>query len=98
MSHRLDTFPNKELIGHYRKVFSSKEGLEVLSYMLVELGVFLPVTDGPEDIALKNYGSRLIDILTGNSSEHGGGPSKDNVQNFAERLMKQPLPKDKDDS
>ena len=96
MPHRLDLFPNNELIGHYRKIFSSKEGQEVLAHMLVELGVFMPVTDGPEDIALKNHGIRLIDILAGQPTEHGGGPAKDNVKNFMDRVMKQPLPKEQD--
>lgn len=93
MLHRLDYFPGEELVGHYRKVFSTNEGKEVLAHILVDLGMFLPITDGSEDIALKNYAVRLIEILTGNPTDHGGGPTKDNVQNFMVRLMKQPITK-----
>lgn len=89
--HRLDTFPNKELIGHYRRVFSSGPGLAVLTHMLYDLGTFLEVTDGAEDIALKNYGNRLLKILA------GGEPSQNSIEEFAKRLMKQPLPKEREE-
>lgn len=92
MHPRLDLFPGKELIGHYRKVFSSNDGLEVLSHMLFDLGMFEHISENVEDVALKNYANRLIGILS------GGEPSKDNMQEFVKRLMKQPPPKDKDDS
>lgn len=89
---RLDLFPGKELIGHYRKVFSSNDGLEVLTHMLFDLGMFEHIEDSQEDVALKNYANRLIGILSGSA------PDKGNMQEFVKRLMKQPLPKDKDDS
>lgn len=92
MPSRLDYFPEDELIGHYRRIFSTGEGQEVLNHMLVDLGVFLEVTDGAEDIALKNYASRLLKILS------GGEPAKESIQDFTMKLMKQPLPKkEKDD-
>ena len=85
-------FPGPELIGQYRKVFSSNEGLEVLTHILFDLGMFEQISDGPEDVALKNYANRLIGILSGSE------PDKSNMQDFVKRLMKQPLPKVKDDS
>jgi hypothetical protein len=59
--------------------------------MLVDLGLFEQISDGVEDVALKNYGNRLLEILA------GGEPTKDNIQRFAESLMKQPLPKKKEE-
>ena len=88
--HRLDLFPDKELIELYRRVFSSSHGLNVLSHMLYDLGVFLEITDGAEDVTLKNYGNRLMKILS------GGEPSQLNIEEFAKRLMKQPIPKSKE--
>lgn len=88
--HRLDTFPNKELMAHYRRVFSSGAGLAVLTHMLYDLGTFQEVSAGAEDIALKNYGNRLLKILA------GGEPSQESIEDFAKRLMKQPLPKEKE--
>lgn len=90
MPHRLDMFPNNELIERYRSVFSSGAGLEVLSHMLFDLGVFVEISGGPEDVALKNYGNRLLSILA------GGEPKEDTVKDFTKRLMKQPLPKVKE--
>jgi hypothetical protein len=90
--HRHDLFPGKELIGQYRSVFSSAAGLSVLSHMIYDLGVFLEVKSGPEDIALKNYGNRLLKILA------GGDPTAENIENFTKRLMMQPLPKGNDEN
>jgi organic radical activating enzyme len=55
--------------------------------MLYDLGVFVEVTDGAEDVALKNYGTRLLKILS------GGEPTQANIEEFAKRLMKQPIPR-----
>ena len=92
MHPRLDMFPGKELIGQYRKVFSSNEGLEVLTHMLYDLGMFEQISDSSEDVALKNHANRLLSILSGNE------PDKGNMQEFVKRLMKQPLPKEPNDS
>lgn len=86
---RLDLFPNNELISQYRQVFSSGAGLTVLSHILYDLGTFLEVSAGPEDIALKNYGNRLLKILS------GGEIAEDNLKAFTKQLMKQPLPKER---
>lgn len=88
---RLDLFPGKELIGYYRKTFGSNEGREVLAHMLVDLGAFIQVSDGAEDVALKNYANRLLEILA------GGEPAKENIQGFVDRLIKQPIPKVQED-
>ena len=90
--HRHDLFPNNELICHYRQVFSSGPGLEVLTHILYDLGIFTDVSSGPEDVALKNYGNRLLRILS------GGEADAESIQNFAKRLMRQPLPKEKENS
>jgi len=87
--HRLDTYPNKELIEAYRAVFSHKRADEVLYHMLYELGTF---TDMPsmtaEDFALKNYGSRILNIL-------GGGEIKqDTFKELIKRVLMQPLLKE----
>ena len=83
--HRLDTFPNNDLIAQYRQAFSSRSGQVVLVHMLYDLGVFIETSDAPEDVALKNYGMRLIKIL-------GGGEVDENTMiEFTKRLMKQPL-------
>ena len=88
---RLDLFPNNDLISLYRQVFSSGAGMQVLSHMLYDLGVFVEITEGAEDVALKNYGTRLVNILA------GGEPSHDSIEQFTNRLMKQPLPKPVED-
>ena len=88
--HRLDTFPNADLIAQYRQAFSSRSGQAVLVHMLYDLGVFIETSDAPEDVALRNYGMRLIRIL-------GGGEVDENtMMEFTKRLMKQPLMKGED--
>lgn len=89
MPHRLDYEPTKELIASYRTTFSSHHGQEVLVHMMFDLGMFEKIDEGAEDIALKNYATRLVKILS------GGGPTKENLQDFMMRLMKQPLPEEK---
>jgi hypothetical protein len=85
--HRLDAFPGEELIGQYRTLFSSRSGLDVLSHMLYDLGVFEQVAGGAEDIALKNYGNRLLSILA------GGEVAIESMKELLEKIMRQPLPK-----
>ena len=88
--NRLDTFPNADLVAQYRQAFSSRSGQMVLVHMLYDLGVFIETSDAPEDVALKNYGTRLIKIL-------GGGEVDENTMiEFTKRLMKQPLTKGED--
>lgn len=81
-------FPKNSLIDQYRRVFSSKHGVDILYHMLYDLGVFQEISDGPEDVALKNYGLRLLKILG------GGGPDEDTIRQFTKKLMKQQLPKE----
>ena len=89
--HRLDTFPNADLVAQYRQAFSSRSGQMVLVHMLYDLGVFIETSDAPEDVALKNYGTRLIKIL-------GGGDVDENTMiEFTKRLMKQPLTYNKEE-
>lgn len=83
--HRLDFFPNNDLISQYRQVFSSRTGKDVLAHMLFDLGVFQEISAGAEDVALKNFGLRLIKILA------GGEPNPESVDAFVTKLMKQPL-------
>lgn len=85
----LNTFPGEEIIGCYRATFSTSKGKEVFIHMMYDLGLFEEV-DTPERIALRNYATRLLKILS------GGEMSKDNLQNFAMRLMKQQLMKGED--
>jgi hypothetical protein len=85
-------FPTNEMISQYRKVFSSNEGLEVMTHMLFDLGMFEEIAESNEDVALKNYANRLLLILSGSA------PEKENMQEFIKRLMQQPLPKVKDES
>ena len=88
--HRLDTFPNAALVAQYRQAFSSRSGQAVLVHMLYDLGVFIETSDAMEDVALRNYGMRLIRIL-------GGGEVDENtMMEFTKRLMKQPLTKGED--
>lgn len=86
--HRLDFFPTNALINQYRQVFSSRAGRDVLAHLLFDLGVFQEISDGPEDVALKNFGLRLTKILA------GGEPAPESVDSFMMKLMKQPLPKE----
>jgi hypothetical protein len=85
---RLDLFPEKGLVGHYRKIFSSPEGKEVLVHMLCDLGLFIETEDSAEEQALSNYAKRILRILS------GGEPSKEAIQNFSMQLMRQDLPKE----
>lgn len=88
--HRLDTFPNNEMIEKYRHVFSTREADEVLAHMMFELGAFLEVSDRVEDVALKNYGTRLLSILG------GGEVATNTLSTFIKRLIKQPLKEGKE--
>ncbi len=91
MYNRLDTFPSDELIGQYRNVFSSKNGQDVLTHILYDLGVFFETSLSPEDVSLRNYGVRILRILSGGEIEG------DNIKSFTMKLMKQPLLKEKFD-
>ena len=92
MLHRLDTFPAKDLLQKYRNVFSSKEGPEVLTHMLFELGLFEDMASmSAEDSALKNYGSRILKILGGSEV------TSDSIEVFLKRLMSQPLIEERED-
>lgn len=92
----LDAFPDfrtekgRELLQKYRNVFSHREAPEVLYHMLMELGVFeTKPAITPEDVALKVYGARLLNIL-------GGGEVKQNsITAFINQLKLQPLQKEK---
>jgi len=86
--HRLDLFPKKVLIGQYRKVFSSRDGIDVIEHIIYDLGVFQQTSDSPENIALRNYGLRLLEILG------GGYPEEDTIKQFTRKLMKQQLQKE----
>lgn len=57
-------------------------------HMLYDLGVFQEITNGPEDVALKNFGLRLLKILA------GGEPAPESIDAFLVKLMKQPLEKE----
>ena len=88
MVKRFDLFPTNMLIEQYRTVFSSRSGLNVLAHMLYDLGVFQSNDGSPEDVALNNYGKRLLTILG------AGQPDEKTLQFFIKRLMKQSLPKE----
>ena len=88
---RLDMYPGRDLIVNYRYTFSGRQARTVLAHMLYDLGVFQEITDGPEDVALKNYGIRLLSILA------GGEISEDTIDNLITRLLKQPLNEDKEE-
>jgi hypothetical protein len=80
-----------DLVGYYRQIFSTSEGQEVLVHMLCELGVMVETSSSPEDVALRNYGIRLLKILS------GGEPIRENIKQFTKQLMRQPIPKEQDD-
>lgn len=87
MSRRFDFFPTNETISQYRKVFSTGAGLDVLNHMMYDLGLFV-YSDSPEDVALRNYGLRLISILSGDDiDEH-------TIKAFFKDLMRQQLQKE----
>jgi len=88
MMKRFDLFPTNVLLEQYRRVFSSRNGLDVLQHILYDLGVFQPCADTPGEIELKNYGNRLLTILG------AGQPDERTIQTFTKSLMKQPLTKD----
>lgn len=80
-----------DVVTEYRKVFSSGSGQFVLAHMLHDLGVFREIGEDPEDVALRNFGVRVLSILA------GGMPNGGSINEFTKRLMKQPLPKNKED-
>lgn len=56
--------------------------------MLYDLGVFEQVHGGAEDIALKNYGNRLLKILSGSEVNDSS------IKEFVNKLMRQPISKE----
>ncbi len=88
--HRLDLFPTNDMITLYRATFSTKAGREALKHILYDLGVFTLSAESAEDVALRNYGTRLLKILA------GGEVGEDGIEQFIKRLMIQPLPKEKE--
>lgn len=87
MINRFDLFPTNETISQYRKVFSTGAGLDVLSHMMYDLGLFVE-SGGPEDVALRNYGLRLMSILSGDEIE------EHTLKAFLKDLMRQQLKKE----
>ena len=86
-AHRLDLYPGRDILLKYRNVFSAKEGPAVLAHMLFEMGVFMEIPGpSPEDVALKNYGARLLSILG------GGTIDIKTTEDFIKRLFLQPIP------
>lgn len=85
--NRLDLFPNKDMIAGYRKVFSGPGSDEVLLHMIFDCGLFIE-SDSPEDVALRNYGIRVLKILG------GGEVDKETIREFIKRLIRQPLKKE----
>jgi hypothetical protein len=83
--------PKNNLIIQYRRVFSSTHGIDVLNHILFDLGTFTETSDSSEDVALKNYGLRLLKILG------GGEPQEDTMKVFTMQLMKQILEKETPD-
>ena len=77
--------PDEEKVGMYRQTFSTRAGRATLVDMLDELMVFSHMDSTAEDVALKNYGLRLLAILG------GGGISAENMDALTIRLMKQPI-------
>ena len=53
----------REVRETYRRVFSSTEGMTVLSHMLASLGLFNETTDSPEETARQNYARELLRTL-----------------------------------
>ena len=90
--NRLDQFPNEALVGQYRQVFSTENGQDVLLHILYDLGMFVEITDGIEDLALNNYGTRLLQILS------GGDFNENSMKVFIKQIMKQPLEKKHNDN
>lgn len=86
---RLDLFPSNDLIMAYRNTFSTRAGMMVLGHMLFDLGALNETADTPEEIALRNYGTRLQMILAGGEIGEGA------IEEYLKRLMMQPLPKEK---
>lgn len=89
--HRLDTFPRLDLIKKYRNAFGSGDGKEVLSHMLFELGLFEEISLSPEDMALKNYASRILKIIG------GGEVQTDTLKNFINQISSQRLENERTD-
>ncbi len=82
---------NREICQAYRNVFSGKDGTKVLADMLLNLGVFTDfAVQTPEIAARKDYGARLLIILG------GGEVTPEAVIALINRLVAQPLPKEKE--
>lgn len=80
-------FPKKDLIIQYRNVFSHSEARHVLYSMLFDLG-FFNENVLPENLPLRNYATRLLNIL-------GAGEIKMNaVDNLVNGLKSNPLPEE----
>ena len=73
----------------YRDTFSTAKGQVVLFHLLQHLKVY-DVTLTDEEVTLRNFGIQLQALIG------GGSIDQSTVQEFAKRLMKQPLPKDKE--
>jgi hypothetical protein len=80
--------PQRDVIGYYRTVFSTKVGRAVLVDILNDLGVFGITTTTGEDVVLRNYGTKLMHIIG------GGGVDINTFEDFAYKLMKQPINED----
>lgn len=63
-SKKTDEELKKEVKEIYRRLFSSAEGMMVLSHMLANLGLFNEVApEDPEEIARQNYARELLRTL-----------------------------------
>lgn len=88
-----NTWPTNSTVHQYRRVFSTKDGQQVLQHILFELGVFQESIE-ESDVVLRNYGTRLLKILSGDDLH---GPDGHAIMVFLQQAMKQQLKKETPD-
>jgi hypothetical protein len=76
-----------EIVGQMRKVFSSRDGQEVLLWILSDCGAFDQIPETTEALTLRNWGIRLLTLIG------GGRIAKENVRAFTHQLMRQQIEK-----
>lgn len=76
---------DEEMTYKFRKVFSSRDGQDVLLWILRDCGALDAIPATAEAVTLRNWGIRLLTLLG------GGELTNENIKVLTHAVMRQPI-------
>lgn len=83
----LDLSDYESKVAEWRKLYSSPNGLEVLTDIVISFGIF-NYSEQPEQVTVSNHGLMMLKHLG------GGDIYRDTIKEFIKRLVRQPMRKE----